>query len=176
MSTGFGAQGAAVRVCSDLSLQQYPLIQPGRCQLHLCWYTARSLTAGTPINRGGRLHVQLSTHDSDGASRGQAGPSRQSRQRPPIRSRLFAAELVACFISAIGARGKTNESHPAGDLAVDAEVDLWQHTGGLLHSGPLNISLPGIGRETGQPWSRHTPDLHLFQSHPSNIDVAINLV
>jgi Ohr subfamily peroxiredoxin len=90
---------------------------------------------------------------------------------------LFAAGWSACFIGAMGiAASKMKITLPAG-LALDTEVDLGTASGGYFLQARLNVSLPGLDRETAQalvdaahqtcPYSKATR---------GNIHVVINLV
>jgi Ohr subfamily peroxiredoxin len=90
---------------------------------------------------------------------------------------LFAAGWSACFIGAMGkAAGAMKIKLPA-DLAVDAEVDLANEDGQYFLRARLNVSLPGLERDTARavvdaahqtcPYSKLTR---------GNIDVEFNLV
>ena len=130
-------------------------------------YTASTHTTGgrdgASKSSDGRLEVKLS-------SPGKPGNGTNPEQ-------LFAAGWSACFIGAMGvAASKLRVTLPA-ETALDAEVDLGTAEGGYLLRTRLNISLPGLDRETAQkvvdaahqicPYSKATR---------GNIDVAINLV
>ncbi len=90
---------------------------------------------------------------------------------------LFAAGWSACFIGAMGkAAGALKVKLPA-DLAVDAEVDLALEEGQYFLQARLNVSLPGLDRDTARsivhtahqtcPYSKLTR---------GNIEVELNLV
>ena len=130
-------------------------------------YTAKAHTTGGRDGESktsdGRLDVKLS-------SPGTAGTGTNPEQ-------LFAAGWSACFIGAMGkAAGAMKIKLPA-DLAVDAEVDLANEDGQYFLRARLNVSLPGLERETARavvdaahqtcPYSKATR---------GNIDVVINLV
>jgi len=130
-------------------------------------YTAKTHTTGgrdgASRTSDGRLDVKLST---PGTSANGTNPEQ-----------LFAAGWSACFMSAIGLAANQKKVSLPADRAVDAEVDLGTNAGGFLLRGRLNISLPGLDRQTAQtlvdaahqicPYSKATR---------GNIDVAINLV
>jgi len=90
---------------------------------------------------------------------------------------LFAAGWSACFIGAMGLAAGAKKIALPKDLAVDAEVDLVNADGAYLLQARLNVSLPGLDRDTAQaivdaahqtcPYSKLTR---------GNIDVEINLV
>ncbi len=130
-------------------------------------YTASTHTTGgrdgASKSSDGRLEVKLS-------SPGKPGNGTNPEQ-------LFAAGWSACFIGAMGvAASKLRVTLPA-ETALDAEVDLGTAEGGYLLRARLNVSLPGLDRETAQkvvdaahqicPYSKATR---------GNIEVEINLV
>src|SRR5438270_11123578 len=130
-------------------------------------YTAKTHTTGgrdgASRTSDGRLDVKL-------ANAGTSGVGTNPEQ-------LFAAGWSACFMSAIGLAASQKKIALPADRAVDAEVDLGTTDGGYLLRARLNVSLPGLDRETAQalvdaahqicPYSKATR---------GNIDVAINLV
>ena len=131
-------------------------------------YTAKTHTVGgrdggAAHSSDGRLEIKLSVP-------GTAGTGTNPEQ-------LFAAGWSACFEGAMGlVAQKMKVPLPAG-TAVDAEVDLCNDGIGFFLQARLNVSLPGLNRETAQaivdaahqtcPYSKATR---------GNIDVAINLV
>lgn len=63
---------------------------------------------------------------------------------------LFAAGWSACFIGAMTrAAGKRQLRLPA-DTAVDAEVDIGTAEGEFFLQARLNVSIPGVDRDTAQ--------------------------
>ncbi|HEY9104583.1 organic hydroperoxide resistance protein [Chitinimonas sp.] len=130
-------------------------------------YTGKTHTTGGRDGKSrssdGRLDIQLT-------SPGARGVGTNPEQ-------LFAAGWSACFIGALGlAAGAMKVALPA-DLAVDAEVDLVNDTGAYFLQARLNVSLPGVPRDTAQalveaahatcPYSKLTK---------GNMNVEINLV
>ena len=130
-------------------------------------YTAKTHTTGgrdgAARSSDGRLEVNLTSPGAPGAG---TNPEQ-----------LFAAGWSACFIGAMGvAAGKLKVARPP-DRAVDAEVDLGTNDGGYVLRARLNVSLPGLDRETARavvdaahqtcPYSKATR---------GNIDVQLNLV
>ncbi|MCG7505576.1 organic hydroperoxide resistance protein [Mesorhizobium retamae] len=90
---------------------------------------------------------------------------------------LFAAGWSACFIGAMGiAAGKRKLRLPA-DTAVDAEVDLGTTQGAYFLQARLNVSLPGLDRETARAL---VEDAHqtcpYSKATRNNIQVELNLV
>jgi osmotically inducible protein OsmC len=130
-------------------------------------YTAKVHTTGgrdgAARSDDGRLDITLSPP-------GHAGNGTNPEQ-------LFAAGWSACFIGAMGiAASKMRVTLPA-ERAINAEVDLGTVDGAFFLQARLNVSLPGLDRETAQalvnaahqtcPYSKATR---------GNIDVVINLI
>ena len=130
-------------------------------------YTAKVRTTGgrdgAARSDDGRLDITLSPP-------GHAGTGTNPEQ-------LFAAGWSACFLGAMGiAANKMKVALPA-DRAVYAEVDLGTSGGAFLLQARLNVSLPGLDRDTAQalvdaahqtcPYSKATR---------GNIDVVTNLI
>src|SRR5262245_876097 len=136
-------------------------------QIEKVLYTAKTHTTGgrdgASRTSDGRLDVKLSTP-------GTSGNGTNPEQ-------LFAAGWSACFMSAIGLAASQRKVSLPADRAIDAEVDLGTNAGGFLLRARLNVSLPGLNRETAQslvdaahqicPYSKATR---------GNIDVTINVV
>jgi len=131
------------------------------------------LYAGKTHTTGGRLGASRS---SDGHLDIQLSPpgGNGTGTNP---EQLFAAGWSACFIGAMGkAAGNLKVKLPA-DLSVDAEVDLVLEEGQYFLQARLNVSLPGLDRDTAQavveaahqtcPYSKLTR---------GNIEVELNLV
>ena len=131
-------------------------------------YTAKTHTTGgrdhgVSKSSDGHLDVRLTSPGAGGAG---TNPEQ-----------LFAAGWSACFESAMGLVARQMKIALPPDLAIDAEVDLHKSGDDYFLSTRLNISLPGMDRETATklvnaahevcPYSKATRD---------NIDVAINVV
>jgi len=131
-------------------------------------YTAKAHTIGGRENGAsrssdGRLDVKLSL---PGSARIGTNPEQ-----------LFAAGWSACFESAIGLAARNRKITLPADVAIDAEVDLHLGDGGYYLSARLNISLPGIARETAQTLVEEADQLCPYsKATRGNVDVAINLV
>ena len=130
-------------------------------------YTGKTHTTGGRLGASrssdGHLDIQLSPPGGNGTG---TNPEQ-----------LFAAGWSACFIGAMGkAAGNLKVKLPA-DLSVDAEVDLVLEEGQYFLQARLNVSLPGLDRDTAQagvvaahqtcPYSKLTR---------GNIEVELNLV
>jgi len=103
-------------------------------------YTGKTHTTGgrdgAARSDDGRLDVQLSAP-------GSSAPGTNPEQ-------LFAAGWSACFIGAMGlTAGRLKVKLPA-QTAVDAEVDLVNNESGYFLQARLNVSLPGLDRDTAQ--------------------------
>ena len=131
-------------------------------------YTAKTHTTGgreggASRTSDGRLDVKLTVPGTPGNG---TNPEQ-----------LFAVGWSACFTSAIKIVGANMKVRVPQDLAVDPEVELWSGADGYFLKVRLNVSLPGIDRETAQsiveaahqtcPYSKATR---------GNIDVTTNLV
>ena len=131
-------------------------------------YTAKAHTTGgrdggASRSSDGRLDVKLSVPGTPGNG---TNPEQ-----------LFAAGWSACFISAMRlAAGKLKVILPA-DTAIDAEVDLGLLEGGHVLQVRLNISIPGLPRETAQAIADAAHQICPYsKATRGNINVSINLV
>ena len=130
-------------------------------------YTGKTQTTGgregAARSSDGCLDIQLSPPGSSGKG---TNPEQ-----------LFAAGWSACFIGAMGrAATKLGTTLPR-DVAVDAEIDLINADDAFKLRGRLNVTLPGVDRETAQrivetahqicPYSKATR---------GNIDVTLSVV
>ena len=131
-------------------------------------YTAKTHTAGGRENgiarsSDGNLDVKIAP---PGAKRAGTNPEQ-----------LFAAGWSACLESAIGIAAHKRKVALAGDIAIDAEVDLHFGDSGYFLSARLNIAIPGVSPDVAQtlvddgkalcPYSKATH---------GNIDVTYNVV
>src|SRR6266481_3789652 len=104
-------------------------------------YTAKAHTTGgreggASRTSDGQLDVKLAVPGSHGTG---TNPEQ-----------LFAVGWSACFLSAIKLVAAGMKVKLPPDAAVDPEVDLGTTNGGYFIQARLNVSLPGIGRETAQ--------------------------
>jgi len=131
-------------------------------------YTARVHTTGG--REGGSSRSDDGRLDIGHTSPGAPGIGTNPEQ-------LFAAGWSACFEGAMGIAARKMKVPLPPDLSIDAEVDLCLNEGAYSLQARLNISLPGVDRETAQaiadaahqtcPYSKATR---------GNIPVVINLV
>lgn len=131
-------------------------------------YTAKVHTTGgreggSSRSSDGNLDIRLSPPGSHGTG---TNPEQ-----------LFAAGWSACFESAIGvAARKKRVTLPSG-FAIDAEVDLSLVGGFYTLGARLNVSLPGLPRDTAQALAdeAHTLCPYSRATH-GNIEVATIVV
>jgi Ohr subfamily peroxiredoxin len=90
---------------------------------------------------------------------------------------LFAAAWSACFESAIAQAARNRKTVLPADVAIDAEVDLKVADDGYSLSARLNVSLPGLDRDTAQALVEEAhKNCPYSKATRGNIDVAINLI
>ncbi len=130
-------------------------------------YTAKTHTTGgrdgASRSSDGRLDIKLSTPGTSGTG---TNPEQ-----------LLAAGWSACFIGAIGLAAKKLKVALPADLAVDTEVDLALTDDAYSLRALLNVSLPGVSRETAQVLvdTAHQTCPYSKALH-GNIDIVTNLV
>jgi osmotically inducible protein OsmC len=132
-------------------------------------YTAKAHTTGgrdggASRTSDGRLDVKLSVPGGHGEG---TNPEQ-----------LFAVGWSACYTSAIKhVAGKMKVKLPA-EMAVDAEVELWNgEQEGYFLKARLNVSLPGVEREVGESIveKAHETCPYSKATH-GNINVETNLM
>jgi Ohr subfamily peroxiredoxin len=104
-------------------------------------YTAKAHTTGG--REGGASRTSDGNLDVKLAIPGTHGAGTNPEQ-------LFAVGWSACFLSAIKIVAARMKVKLPPDVAVDSEVDLGTTNGGYVIQARLNVSLPGIARETAQ--------------------------
>jgi osmotically inducible protein OsmC len=136
-------------------------------QLEKVLYTAKTHTTGGREGRSrtsdGRLDVKLTAPGTKGEG---TNPEQ-----------LFAAGWSSCFLSAIKLVAAKSKVKLPADAAVDAEVDLGTTDGQYFLQARLNVSLPGIDRETAEKLvdEAHQTCPYSKATH-GNINVATTLV
>jgi lipoyl-dependent peroxiredoxin len=130
-------------------------------------YTAKTHTTGgrngAAKSSDGALDITLSPPGS-----GRAGTNPEQ---------LFAAGWSACFIGAMTRAAKQLDVAFPADATVDAEIDLGTNAGGYQLQARLNVSLPGLDRETAKAVAAlaHTLCPYSKATH-GNIAVAIDII
>lgn len=124
----------------------------------------------------------LTTGGRDGASRSSDGEleialSPPGSNRPGTNpEQLFAAGWSACFLGAIGKAASEQKLRLPADAAIDAEVDLALDDGSFSLIARLNVSLPGIDRETAETLTAHAHEICPYsKATRGNIAVDINI-
>lgn len=109
-------------------------------QIEKVIYTAKTHTTGGrdggSRSSDGRLDVKLTPPGANGDG---TNPEQ-----------LFAAGWSSCFLSAIKLEAAAQKVRLSLDAAVDTEVDLGTTEGEYFLQARLNVSLPGIDRQTAQ--------------------------
>ena len=110
-------------------------------QIEKVIYTAKAHTTGgrdggASRTSDGHLDIKLSVPGSHGTG---TNPEQ-----------LFAVGWSACFLSAIKLVAARMKVKLPPDVAIDPEVDLGTTNGSFFIQARLNVSLPGIDRETAQ--------------------------
>ena len=131
-------------------------------------YTAKAHTTGgreggSSRTSDGLLDVRLSVPGTHGTG---TNPEQ-----------LFAVGWSSCYLSAIKIVAARQKVKLPPDAAVDAEVDLGTTKGGYFIQARLNVSLPGIDRETAQKIvdGAHLECPYSKATH-GNINVVTNVV
>ena len=131
-------------------------------------YTGKTHTSaggrdGTAHSNDGRLDIALT-------SPGKPGNGTNPEQ-------LFAAGWSACFIGAIQIAARNAKVTLPAELAIDAEVDLGLTEGVYGLAARLNVSLPGLERDTAQALvqTAHSTCPYSLATR-GNIDVTITVV
>lgn len=131
-------------------------------------YTGKTHTTGgreygVARSSDGLLDIKLSTPRSGG---GGTNPEQ-----------LFAAGWSACFEGALGIGARKMRITLPEDTAIDAEVDLASDKNGHFLQARLNISLPGLDRETAQKLVDYAKQTCPYsKAIKGNVNVEYNLV
>ena len=137
-------------------------------QIEKVIYTAKAHTTGgreggASRTSDGRLDVKLTVPGTKGAG---TNPEQ-----------LLAAGWSSCYLSAIKLMAARTKVKLPPDVAVDAEVDLGTTDGQYFIQARLNVSLPGIDRETAQELAdaAHLQCPYSKATH-GNINVVTNVI
>ena len=136
-------------------------------QIDKVLYTARTHSTGgrdgVARSSDGRLDISLSSPGAPGAG---TNPEQ-----------LFAAGWSACFLGALGVVAREGKVALPADTAVDAEVDLRLGESGYSLLARLNVSVPGVDRETASALVQRAHEVCPYsKATRGNIDVEINVV
>ena len=137
-------------------------------QIEKLIYTAKAHTTGgrdggSSRTSDGHLDLKLSVPGTHGTG---TNPEQ-----------LFAVGWSACFLSAIKIVAARMKVKLPPDIAIDPEVDLGTTNGSYFIQARLNVSLPGIDRETAQKLvdGAHLECPYSKATH-GNINVVTNLI
>lgn len=139
------------------------------------------------MNQQSKVLYTAKTHTTGGRDNGAAKSSDghlDVRLSPPGSGRpgtnpeqLFAAGWSACFESAVGIVAQQRKIKLAGDVAVDAEVDLNLSGGGYFLSARLNVTVPGVTHDVAQSLIDEAHQICPYsKATRGNIDVTIRPV
>jgi Ohr subfamily peroxiredoxin len=123
----------------------------------------------------GKTH---NTAGRDGAARSSDGFLDLKLKQPhPAAENLFGAAWSACYIGAIQvAAGQAKIALPS-EPSVDAEIDLVNDAGSYFLRARLNVTVPGLDRQTAQELldAAHQICPYSKATH-GNIDVTTTLI
>ena len=129
--------------------------------------TATGGRDGKAASADGLLSVSLSLPKSMGGPGGEGTNPEQ----------LFAAGYSACFIGAIKAVAAKMKLAVPADTSIAAEVGIGPIPAGFGIQAKLNISLPGMERETAEKLVAAAHQVCPYSNATrGNIDVALNIV
>jgi len=134
-------------------------------------YTAHATSTGgregTSRSSDGALEVRLSTPKELG---GAGGPGTNPEQ-------LFAAGYSACFIGAIKAVAAKMKLAVPADTSIAAEVGIGPIPAGFGIQAKLDVSLPGMARETAEKLVAAAHQVCPYSNATrGNIVVTLNIV
>ncbi len=96
----------------------------------------------------GKTHT---TAGRDGAGRSADGSFEIKLPQPhPAAENLFGVAWSACYLGAIEIAAQQRKVALPADRAVDAQIELFTANGGFFLRAQLDVSLPGIDRETAE--------------------------
>ena len=132
-------------------------------------YTAKTHTSGG--RRGGVSSSNDGRLDLKFLAPGVPGSGTNPEQ-------LFAAGWSACFISAMGLVANRMKIKLPVDATIDAEIDLCNSGDVYFLRARLNVSLPGLERETAQAIvdATHGETCAYSNATRGNVDVTVNVV
>jgi lipoyl-dependent peroxiredoxin len=96
----------------------------------------------------GKTHT---TNGHDGSARSSDGQLDIKLPEPhPAAENLFGAAWSACYMGALELAAQHRKVKLPAGLAVDAEIDLNQGSGGFFLRARLKVSVPGVERAVAQ--------------------------
>ena len=95
----------------------------------------------------------------------------------PAAENLFGAAWSACFMSAIGFAARQRDISLPQDPSIEATIDVLAQGGEYVLRARLNVSVPGLGRESAQELVDAAHEICPYsKAVKGNIEVALNLV
>ena len=136
-------------------------------KLEKIYYTGKMHTTGgregASVSSDGQLNIKLST---PGTNKPGTNPEQ-----------LFAAGWSACFEGALGIAASKKRITLEEDTAIDAEIDLCLAKGEFFLQARLNVSIPGVDRETAWELIEAAENICPYsKAIKGNVNVEINLV
>ncbi|MDO6461563.1 organic hydroperoxide resistance protein [Granulosicoccaceae sp. 1_MG-2023] len=133
-------------------------------------YTAKTHTTGGREGQSrsddGKLEVKLTPPKAMGGSGNATNPEQ-----------LFAAGYSACFMGAMKHVASLKKITVPADAAIDAEVDIGPIPQGFGIAVRMQISLPGLDKNTAEELIRAAHEVCPYSNATrGNIDVALTLV
>lgn len=131
-------------------------------------YTAKTHTEGGrehghSVSSDGHLDIRLSTPGTDGTG---TNPEQ-----------LFAAGWSACFEGALSIAARKRRVTLPQETAIDAEVDLCMGADGFSLKARLNISMPGLPRETAEALAKEAHETCPYsKAIAGNVDATITVL
>jgi Ohr subfamily peroxiredoxin len=96
----------------------------------------------------GKTHT---TNGHDGAAHSSDGFLDIKLPQPhPAAENLFGAAWSACYMGALELAANKRHVKLPPEVAVDAEINLNNESGGFFLTSKLNVSLPGVDREVAE--------------------------
>jgi Ohr subfamily peroxiredoxin len=90
---------------------------------------------------------------------------------------LFAGAWSACYYAALQHVAKEQKLALPSDLAVDIEVDLGMAGNAYLLQARLNVTAPGLSRDTAETLVHAAHEICPYsKATRGNIDVSLNVV
>ena len=99
------------------------------------------------------------------------------KQPHPAAENLFAAAWSACFIAAVQVAAAQRKVALPASPEIDAEIDLNQADGAYFLRARLNVSVPGVDKETARTLVDAAHEICPYsKATRGNIDVALNVI
>ncbi|MBT2304180.1 Ohr family peroxiredoxin [Variovorax paradoxus] len=95
----------------------------------------------------------------------------------PTAEQLFAGAWSACYFAAVQHVAKGQKVELPSDLAVHIEVDLGMDGSAYLLQARLNVSMPGVPRDTAELLVHAADEICPYsKATRGNIEVSLNVI